>query len=141
VERLRRLLGLEGDGEALFFRELYRQSGGVFRTASELWQANVDRVEAGAVQMRFPVRPQHAPLIQALGQPDHFTLHAILQHGSLSSGELSAVLLEPPMRSAARLDRLRSLGLIEPDPGYPGFRVRPEARMVVIEALGSVNLI
>lgn len=141
VERLRHLLGLEGDGESLFFRELYRQSGGVFRTASELWQANADRVEAGAVQMRFPVRPQHAPLLQALSQPDHFTLHAILQHGSLSGGELAAVLLESPMTSAARLDRLRSLGLLEPDPGYPGLRVRPEARMVVIEALGSVNLI
>jgi hypothetical protein len=141
ITRLRRLFGIEGDGAALFFDELYRQSGGVFRSASELWQSNIERVEAGAVQMRFPVRPQHAPLLRSLDQSDHFTLHAILQHGSLDEDELSQALAEPVMNSAARMERLRALGLLEKDPDYPGCRVRPEARMVVNEALGGVNLI
>jgi hypothetical protein len=141
VTRIRRLFGLEGDGATLFFDELYRQSGGVFRTASELWQSNIERVEAGAVQMRFPVRPQHGSLIRALDQPDHFTLHAMLQHGSLDEDELCQVLAEPVMDSSARLERLRALGLIEKDPDCTGCRVRPEARMVVNEALGGVNLI
>jgi hypothetical protein len=138
---LKRSLGLELDSETRFFDEIYRQSGGVFRSASELWLANIERVEAGGVEMRFPARPSFSVITSELNQLDHFTLLSILQHGSLDDFEIAVTLCEPVIDSRMRLQRLGAMKLVEKDPKHPGFRVRPEASMPVLEVLSRVNLI
>ena len=71
---------------------------------------------------------------------DHFTLKAIQEHGSLTAGELAAVLCEGEEASGDRVHRLAALGLIERDPEHPGLRVRPEAQRFVNDLLQRVNL-
>lgn len=138
---LRRRLGFEPDPQEAFFDSLYEQSGGNFRSAFELWQSSIERVEGGTIHMRQPLAPDLAPLRKALIQEDHFALLSILQHGSLTPEELGIVLLRPQRAARIQLERLQSLGVLEPDPEHPGLRVAPEAQRFVHNLLLSVNLI
>lgn len=139
--RLRVRLGGRTDPQQAFFDSLYEQSGGNFRSAFQLWLSAVDRVEGGTIHMRQPLAPNLASLRKHLAQQDHFTLLAILQHGSLTPAELALVMAEPESSSRLRLDRLSSLGLVEPDPEHPGLRIDPEALRFVNTLLQSVNLV
>jgi hypothetical protein len=141
VSRLRKAFGLEREPQRLFSEALYEQSEGVFRSAFELWQASIERAEAGVVEMRQPLAPNFTALGRELKQTDHFTLVAVLQHGSLTEAELAEVLCENVEASQLRLDRLRALEILEPDPLHPGIRLRAEARRFVVDTLLRVNLL
>jgi len=138
---LRKRIGVEIDPQESFFDALYEQSGGNFRSAFELWQSSVERVEGGTIHMQQPLSPELGRLRKQMRQEDHFTLLSILQHGSLTPEELSQVLREPEKLSGMRLKRLAALGLVEPDPEYPGLRVDPEAQRFVHGLLQGVNLV
>jgi len=125
----------------LFLDSLYLQSEGVFRSALELWQALIERVEGGIVFMRQPVEPKFKLLDSELDLSDRFLLQAILQHGSLTPMEASRVLEMGMKECEGRTDRLQFLELLEPDPLYPGLRVRPEAGRFVRRALFRSNLL
>jgi len=140
VSRLRRTLGLQQDPQQLFFESLYRQSEGIFRSAFELWQHYIERVEGGVLHVRQPVDPDYEPLIVVLTAEDYFTLQAILQHGGLTSAAHAEIFGESEDVSRSRLERLKALEILEPDPGAPGLRVRPEAGRLVREALHRQNL-
>ncbi|MCC6590215.1 MAG: ATP-binding protein [Bryobacterales bacterium] len=141
VERLRRFLGLQPAPEEQFFDSLYRQSGGVFRSAFELWQHYMDRVEAGVLYMRQPNLPDLDPLIAQLREPDLFALQAILQHGSVTVEEHAELFECSHRESRVQLERLENLECLEPDPAGPGLRIRPEAGRLVRIALARRNLI
>jgi hypothetical protein len=141
INRMRRFLGIEDDPEEIFFDSLYEQSGGIFRSAFELWQSSIQRVEAGKVLMKQPLVPDFGPLRRGLTQIDHFSLLSIQQHGSLTAEELSLVLLEPASSSRLRLERLAALDLVAPDPDHVGLRVRPEAQLFVNDLLQRLNMI
>lgn len=138
--RLRRTFGLDEDGPDAFFNALHRQSEGVFRTAFELWQDNIDLVADGVVQMKFPSDPDYRDLLAQLSLEDYFMLVAILRHGSLTAAEMARVLLSPERQTAARMERLQTLEILEPEPGFPGLRVRPQALRFVHEALHRRHL-
>lgn len=140
VSRVRQWLELEQPPQKLYFDSLYEQSGGVFRSAFELWGSSIERVEGETVDIRQPLEPRFAPLRGALAQADHFTLQAIQEHGSMTAAELAVVLCEPDSASRSRMDRLAALGLIERDPEHLGLRVRPEAQRFVNDLLQRVNL-
>jgi predicted AAA+ superfamily ATPase len=140
VSRARRLLGLEQDPERLFFESLYRQSEGIFRSAFELWQGSIERVEGGVVHMRQPLVADYGPLLSELSHEDHFILQAILQHGGLTVDEVARVTRSSADDSGRRLERLRLIEILGPEPDYPGLRVRPEAGLFVREALHRQNL-
>ena len=140
VSRMRSWLGLEQPPERLYFDSLYQQSGGVFRSAFELWLSSIERVEGETLKIRQPLEPAFAPLRGELEQEDFFTLLVIQEHGSLDYRELSEVMFEEVEVSRARMDRLRALGLIDKDPEHTGLRVRPEAHRFVNAALRRVNL-
>lgn len=133
-------LGLHTDPQKAFFDSLYAESGGNFRSAFQLWQASVERVEGGTIYMRQPLSPNLDALRKQLNQPDHFTLLSVLQHGSITPAELARILAEPEAVSRLRIQRLSAMGLLEPDPEHPGLRVEPEALRFVAEVLQSVNL-
>lgn len=141
VSGLRRRLGIRPDPQESFFDSLYEQSGGNFRSAFELWQSSIELVEGGTIHMKQPLAPDVAPLRKELRQEDHFALLSILQHGSLTPLELGEVLLKPERDARIQLERLHSLGVLEPDPEHPGLRVAPEAQRFVHNLLVSVNLI
>ena len=141
ISRIRNLLGLEESPQRLFFDSLYQQSGGVFRSAFELWLSSIERVEGETLKIRQPLEPAFAPLRGELQQEDLFTLLVIQEHGSLEYRELSEVLREEVEVSRARIDRLVALGLLDKDPEHLGFRVRPEAHRFASAALRRVNLI
>jgi hypothetical protein len=138
---LRARLGFRTNPQEAFFNALYEQSGGNFRSAFELWQSSIDYIEGGTIHMSQPLSPSLEGLRRQLRQDDHFTLHSILQHGSLTAGELAQVLMEPEPASRLRLERLAAMGIIEPDPEHPGLRVDPEAQRFVHSTLQSVNLL
>lgn len=140
ISRVRNFLGLEQSPQRLYFDSLYQQSGGVFRSAFELWLSSIERVEGETLKIRQPLEPAFAPLRGELQQEDLFTLLIIQEHGSLEYGEMSDVLCEDSEASRARMDRLTTLGLVDKDPEHPGFRVRPEAHRFVNAALRRVNL-
>ena len=66
VSRVRRLIGLQQSAEELFFDSLYRQSEGVFRSAFELWQHYMERVEGGVLYMREPKEPHYEHMVGQL---------------------------------------------------------------------------
>ena len=139
--KVRALLRGETDSETLFFSALMKECAGVFRTAFDLWQNHIDTAEAGVLYMKALATPDLAPVIEALGQDDLFTLVAILQHGSLTSEEHALVFQRSLANSRAQIDELLAREIIERDPGRPGFRVRPEATLIVKEALYRRNLL
>jgi len=141
ISRARQFLGWEATPQQLFFDSLYEQSGGVFRSAFELWRNSVERTEGETVEMRHPLPPDFAPVRRGLGQADHFTLLAIQQHGSVKADELAEILCEGVGDSIARMERLTSMGLLEQDPEHPGIRVRPEAQAFVNDLLRRLNLV
>ena len=140
VSRLRRRLGLVPDAADLFFEALYEQSEGIFRSAFELWQDFVERVEGGVLHLRQPVDPDYDGLLRNLTVEDCFTLQAIEQHGFLPAEQLAEVFLVTEKESRNRLERLRALEIVEPDPDGLGIRVRPEAGRLVRRALHRLNL-
>ena len=140
ISRIRNWLGLEESPQKLYFDSLYQQSGGVFRSAFELWLSSIERVEGEKLKIRQPLEPAFAPLRGELQQQDLFTLLLIQEHGSLEYRELADVLCEEIEVSRARMDRLAALGLIDKDPEHPGLRVRPEAHRFANAALRRVNL-
>ena len=140
ITRVRNLLGLEESPQRLFFDSLYQQSGGVFRSAFELWLSSIERVEGETLKIRQPLEPAFATLRGELLQEDLFTLLVIQEHGSLEYRETSEILSEDYESSRTRMDRLASLGLLDKDPEHPGFRVRPEAHRFVNATLRRVNL-
>lgn len=85
--------------------------------------------------------PDLSPVIEDLDSDDLFTLVAILQHGSLTPEEHAIVFQRSIAASRAQLDELLAREIIEPDPGRPGLRVRPEATRIVREALYRRNLL
>jgi hypothetical protein len=140
ISRLRNMVGLEESPQRLYFDSLYQQSGGVFRSAFELWLSSIERVEGETLKIRQPLEPAFAPLRGELQQEDLFTLLNIQEHGSLEYREMAEVLCEEVEASRARMDRLVTLGLVDKDPEHPGFRVRPEAHRFVNAVLRRVNL-
>ena len=140
VSRVRNWLGLEASPQKLYFDSLYQQSGGVFRSAFELWSSSIERVEGETLKIRQPLEPAFASLRNELTQDDLFTLLGIQQHGSLTYEEAAEVLYEDLEVSRTRMERLSALGLIEADPEHPGLRVRPEAYRFASDVLERVNL-
>jgi hypothetical protein len=140
VDRFKRIAGVEVEPEIEFFDALYRESGGVFRTAFALWQRCIDRSDAGLLYMRCPGNPQHDDMIKSLNDLDLFTLAAILQHGSLTPEEHSIVFQIDQATSNAWVDNLLARGLIQPDPGRSGLRVVPEAGEIIRRTLFSRNV-
>lgn len=139
--RLRALLGLQQDPETRFFDALYRQSEGIFRSAFELWQKFMDRVEGGVLYLRQPEEPDYSPLLASLTLADSQTLHAVVQHGSLTVEDHAGIFECTVEDSRLRLEKLIALEFLEPDPLCPGLRIRPEAGRIVHMALYRMNLI
>ncbi|MEP7273642.1 MAG: hypothetical protein ABI882_19245, partial [Acidobacteriota bacterium] len=135
-----RLLG-QADPEKIFFDQLAKLSGGVFRTTFEIWLGQIETVQAGALIMKPLAAPDLAPVIDALNLDDLFTLVAILQHGSLMPEEHAVIFQKSLPASRARIDELLAREILEPDPNRPGLRVRPEALRVVQEAMYRRNLL
>lgn len=140
MSKLRRALGFEQDPERLFFDALYLQSEGIFRSAFELWQGCIERVEGGVIHMRQPLAPDDRPLTSELVLEDYFALQAILHHGSITTEEITQVLRWGVESASRRLERLLALEVVEPEPDGPGLRIRPEAARFVRDALHRRNL-
>jgi hypothetical protein len=140
VHKVKSWLGLEEGPQKLFFDSLYQQSGGIFRSAFELWLSSIERVEGETLKIRQPLEPAFAQFRGELEQEDHFTLLIVQEHGSLTCEEVADILCENPEISRGRIDRLVALGLIETDLEHPGLRVRPEAQRFTNDALRRVNL-
>jgi hypothetical protein len=140
ISRARKWMGLQDQPQKLFFDSLFQHSEGVIRSAFELWLSSIERAEGGTLKIRQPLDPSYSGFRNELAQEDHFTLLAIQEHGSLTQDELAEVLCEANDASRSRLDRLSALGLIEPDPNYPGLRVRPEAQRFTADLLRRANL-
>jgi hypothetical protein len=106
----------------------------------ELWQTCINSIEGGTVEMLpVPPRKQESESRQ-LTMTDHFILLALQQHGSLTAAETRDLLLCQDGSENLRLQRLESMGLLEPDPLHPGLRIRAAAYRVVADVLQRVNL-
>lgn len=141
INQVRQFVGLEQSPQQLFFGSLYRQSEGLFRSAFELWLGSVDRVEGAMVRMLQPLDPNYKHLEAELATDDFFILQAILQHSSLTPDELSEVFAIAADEARHRIERLAALEIIEPEPAFPGLRVRPQAWRFVHDALDRQNLL
>jgi hypothetical protein len=141
VSGVRRVLGFEQDPQRIFLDALYEQSEGIFRAAFELWQGSIERVEGGVVHMRQPLSPDYRPLMAEMTIDDCFVLKVVLQHGSLTAGEIAEVLTISREASQRQMERLQLLEVLEPEPAGPGVRVRPEAGRLVRETLSRRNLL
>ena len=139
--RLERLFGIPRDPSDHFFEWLYVESQGIFRSAFELWQQSVQKIEAGTVVIRNPQRPDYEPLRSEIDLEDTFAIHALTEHGSLTPEELAEVLEMSVDRSTALLDRLFDMDLIEPERERPGLRLHPEALRFIVGILRNRNLI
>ena len=140
VNRLKSTLALAGSAERLYFDSLFQQSGGVFRSAFELWLSSIEHVEGETLKIRHPLEPPFAQFRAELTREDHFTLLLIQEHGSLTEGEVSEILQESEKTSRPRIERLLALGLIDMDSQHPGLRVKPEATRFIKDLLRRVNL-
>jgi hypothetical protein len=141
IERLRRPLGLDRRAREVFFDTLYAQSEGVFRSAFELWHRYIESANGGVLRMRFPDPVDTDPLITGLDRQDLFTLQAVLQHGSLTPAECARVFCIAKETARARIETLVDRGILEREPGAPGWRVRSEAGYLVRKALDRQNLL
>lgn len=139
--RLRKYIASEQDARDQFFDALYRESDGIFRAAFELWQRQIERVEGGVLYLRHPIRPDYEPLTSQLTIRDCFLLQCVLQHGMLSVDDAALVLGITAEQSHSLTDRLLALGILEPEPGAPAFRIRPEAGQMVRDLLHRQNLL
>ena len=129
------------DAETRFFRMIARQAGGVYRTAFNLWLGHIGGIREGLLTMQVPEVRDLSPVLSDLGLSDIFTLIALLQHGSLNPEEHAIVFQQPVEVSRTHLEELAARELVAPEPGRPGYRVRPEAMGVVQEGLFRRNLI
>ncbi len=141
LNRLQRFFGLERTSQQLFFDALYRHSEGLFRAAFELWTGSIERIEGGVVHMLHPLEPRYSRLEAELRPDDLFTLQAILQHASLTEGELAEVFWIGVEEARSQLERLLALEILEPEPACAGLRVRPQAGRFVRDALSRQNLL
>jgi hypothetical protein len=140
VNRAKRWIGLEDSPQRLFFDSLYQQSGGVFRSAFELWLSSIEQVQGETLKIRQPLEPALSHFRRELTQNDHFALLAIHEHGSLTEDEMTELLCDEDDLIRSRMSRLSALGLVEPDPEHPGFRLCPEAQRFTNDLLRRVNL-
>jgi hypothetical protein len=140
VGRLKNFFGLAQESQQLFFDSLYQQSDGIYRSAFELWQDCVERVEAGVIHMAQPLAPEYDGLARELNLEDCFALQAVRQHGSLTPDELSEVLRLQRPAANRRIQRLLELQILEPEPAGPGFRVKPQGGRFVRDVLHRRNL-
>jgi hypothetical protein len=141
MQTVRCSLGLDRNAEESFFDALYRQSEGIFRSGFELWLDSIERVEGGVVHMRQPLDPDYRPLEAELETADLHVLKAVLQHGSLTAENLALVLSGAPTEHGLRLDRLQDLEILELDPSWPGYHIRPQAGRFVRHTLAAHNLL
>ena len=139
--KIKRLLDDHSDPEKIFFAQMAVESAGIFRSAFEIWLAQIETALGGVIVMKPLTRPDLAPVIEALDLEDLFTLLTILQHGGLTAEEHAIIFQKGPAHSQMQMDELLAREIIEPDPHRIGFRVRPEALRVVKEALYRRNLL
>jgi hypothetical protein len=139
--QLRRKLTDQRDPETVFFELLAHESGGVFRSAFDLWLGHIEGAQAGILYMKSLESPDLGPVMDDLGQEDLFTLLTIPQHGGLTAEEHAIIFQKAVSASRGVMDGLLAREIIEPEPGRPGFRVRPEAMRIVRETLYRRNLI
>jgi hypothetical protein len=138
---LQTALGWTGNPQKAFFAALHRNSGGIFRSALELWLSSIESAEDGVIRLKEPVASNYRAFRHELGPADQFTLLSLEQHGALTVSELATVLFESEQVSRTRLDRLIRMGILEWAPERPEVRIRPQAQRTVEELLESVNLI
>lgn len=131
----------KSETESQYFRNLWRRSDGVFRSAFEVWQGHIERTEAGVLFMRPLAEEAGEDVIEVLDLKNLFALVAIMQHGSLLPEEHLELFGGSLEASKAQLDDLIGRELIESDPIFPGFRIRPEAAPIVRASLYQKNLI
>jgi hypothetical protein len=141
TDRLRQRFESDGDPEKMFFDALARESSGVFRTAFEIWLGQIDHSTGGALYMKPLQDVDLSAVVRDLEMKDLITLVAVLQHGSLTSEEHARIFQKSLEASRAQVDELMAREIVEPDPTRTGFRVRPEAMRVVLEALYRSNLL
>jgi hypothetical protein len=102
---------------ALFFDELYRLSGYNLTLALVYWLRSVEvDAEGETVHVRQPERLSFA-FLDAFDRAGAFALKAFLDHRSLTTGEMAAVMGGAPLRAAIeQFERLGNVMLIEPMP-------------------------
>jgi hypothetical protein len=127
--------------EDAFFRGLHEVSGGVFRSAFLAWRRHIERVDGGVLRIRHLDLPDHSRLTRALAWEDLYLLQMILQHGSLTAEEHARLFECSPREGLGRIERLVGRGILEPEPAAPGFRIQPEALVLVRGALNGRNLV
>lgn len=140
-EWLRQQTARVQSSEDSFFDGLHELSGGVFRSAFTTWRRHIDRVDGGVLHMRSLGSPDLSRLTQALSREDLFFLQMLLQHGSLTVEEAATIFEWPLSVGQARVDHLLGRGILEAEPVVPGFRVQPEAGILVRAALDAQNLV
>ncbi|NMA26577.1 MAG: ATP-binding protein [Burkholderiales bacterium] len=129
------------DPESHFFSTLHKHSGGVFRSALEIWLDSIEPAERGTLTVKPLAQSIRTDAVEDLPLEIYYTLVAVLQHGSLTPAEHAEVFdLSLPASQAHLLD-LVGRRLLEDDPDHPGFRVRPEARSPVRQVLYRLNLL
>ncbi len=133
--------GSHDDPESHFFSTLHERSGGVFRSALEIWLDSIEPAERGTLTVKPLGQSDLTDAVEDLTSEGHYTLVAALQHGSLTPAEHAEVFDMSLPASQARLLDLVGRRLLEDDPDHPGFRVRPEARPPVRQVLYRLNLL
>jgi hypothetical protein len=140
MERIAR--SLDGSTrETRVYDAIFRNSGGVFRSAFAIWQRQIARVEDGVLYLRVPETSDYEHFPQDLSANDLFLLVALLQHGGLTAEDGAIVMGAGRDAVQTRIDGLIARGIIEPDPSHPGYRIASEAAAVVHEALYRRNLV
>ena len=135
-----RQTGIQESPETAFFDDLYRRSGGVFRSAFGFWQQHIDRAEGGVLYMLAPDEVDHDAVSEGLSRFELFTLQAILQHGSLTPEQHAEVFGIEPETSRAVVEHLFGCHILEDEPEATGARIRPAALMLVRSMLSLQNL-
>ncbi len=125
----------------VFFDTLTEESGGVFRAAFKIWLGHIESIQAGLLTMKAIIKPDRNALIEDLDLHDLFTLVAILQHGSLTYEEHSAIFQTNIARSKLQIHELIDRQIVELEPQRTGYRVSADAMPVVKELLYRRNLI
>lgn len=134
-------LGMAGSAERSFFEVAARHSGGIYRTAFNIWLGHIVDIRDGLLTMKQPAVSDLARVTGDLSLTDLFSLVALLQHGSLTPEEHATVFQQPLEVSRAHIEELVAREIVGPDPGRAGYRVRPEAMSVAQEALFRRNLL